>query len=157
MQVVIANFARSYKGKWLQRVWAAASPDACWIFCINECARSQVIDYADTAYAFYDVSQVLEVVQRNRECELMRSTEYHDHNGNSRRFGSSPHSPVLPKYLKIHAAFTGRISSVARCNWLPDSGNTNVLPRARLIIQRTKNLGLLAYLILMKYPTKKFF
>jgi hypothetical protein len=30
------------------------------------------------------------------------------------------------------------------------------LPRARLIIQRTKNLGLLAYLILMKYPTKKF-
>jgi hypothetical protein len=31
------------------------------------------------------------------------------------------------------------------------------LPRARLIIQRTKNLGLLAYLILIKYPTKKFF
>jgi hypothetical protein len=31
------------------------------------------------------------------------------------------------------------------------------VPRARLIIQRTKNLGLLAYLILMKYPTKKFF
>jgi hypothetical protein len=32
-----------------------------------------------------------------------------------------------------------------------------IIPRARLIIQRTKNLGLLAYLILMKYPTKKFF
>jgi hypothetical protein len=31
------------------------------------------------------------------------------------------------------------------------------LPRARLIIQRTENLGLLAYLILMKYPTKKLF
>jgi hypothetical protein len=31
------------------------------------------------------------------------------------------------------------------------------VPRARLIIQRTKNLGLLAYLILMKYPTKKLF
>jgi hypothetical protein len=31
------------------------------------------------------------------------------------------------------------------------------IPRARLIIQRTKNLGLLAYLILMKYPTKGFF
>jgi hypothetical protein len=77
------------------------------------------MDYADTTYAFYNVDHVLEVVRRNRECHLMRCTEYYDCNGNTRRPTSSEKLPVLPRFLKVAAAFSGHMSSVARCRWLP--------------------------------------